>query len=127
MENRTSAYDLINDPTARVVSAEEAERLMHAEAERQAERLAQAAQRKQARLAAAAGSEARRKALQPYREAIAALQPGQDCVIPQREFPLVYRMATELGRQFRTNKLTGGQLRVHRMAATGLGAAEGLM
>jgi cytochrome c556 len=85
------------------------------------------AERKANREARKASQAAKRARLAPLRASIEALAPGQDCEIPCAEYALVYRVATETGRTFKTHKRLSGMLRVTRTDKPGLGAADGLL
>src|SRR4051812_2949554 len=113
--------DLARDPTARVVTEEEATHLEARNREIDAQR---AAERRKQREASAVSNAAKRARLAPYRAALMALEPGQHCVIPSKEFALVYRVANETGRVLTAEKQGDGNSRIVR---TDKGAAEGLM
>lgn len=119
--------ELASDPTARVVTPEEAERLearnREIDVERAAVRIVQAEERRQRREAATASRAAKQARLAPYRAAILALAPGGTCEIPRKEYALVYRLCIETGRRFST-RAHGQMLTV---TCADLGAAEGLL
>lgn len=100
---------MMNDPTARVVSDEEAAELILKEQERN-----EAARAKLGRNAA------RKAELRAMTGKLAAFKPGDECVMPYSEYALVYRVARTAGFTLRTQKLPGGQMRVWRDAAEGL-------
>lgn len=115
MSKRTDYRDLISDPTARIVTAEEAERLEARNREIEQRLHAEAAEKRVRRERAKALGDAKRARLKPYRDSLMALKPGAECIIPPREYALAYRVGLEMGWKISARRTGQDALTVKRI------------
>lgn len=122
--SRSSYLDILNDPTARVVTPEEAQALAERDARNRAAKAQATAERRANMGAARQRTVARKAALAPHIKALEALRPGQHYVMPAREFALAYRVANRCGFKIATARKPDDTMVVTREGST---AYEGLL
>lgn len=127
--SKTHVQDLLSDPTARVVTAEEAERLEARNREIDAAKRAARTARRAAMDEARKASAARKAKVAEYMAAIAALAPGASLELPVKEWPLAYRASQVTGHAYTTHKPRTAQTVVITRVGpqADLGAAAGLL